>query len=147
MHSLPRVLVAEDNPVNQKVALGMLHKLGLTADVAPDGRRAVEMFRSRGYDLIFMDCQMPEMDGYEAAAELRRAEKTDRPLVIVAMTADAIAGTREKCLDAGMDDYITKPVKLQDLTRAIGLWSEIRTEPDSHSDRAHGIMANAGPSV
>ena len=117
-----RVLVAEDNAVNQKVAVGMLEKLGLRADLASNGREAVELRAMLSYDLILMDCQMPEMDGYEAASEIRRAEKGKRRTAIVAMTAEAMTGAREKCIAAGIDDYIAKPVRLDDLLEALRKW-------------------------
>jgi len=114
-----RTLVAEDNAVNQRVAVRMLQKLGLRADVAANGREAVNLYGMLHYDLIFMDCQMPEMDGYEAARAIRRREDGDRHTVIIAMTAEAMAGARERCLDAGMDDYIAKPVRMEDLSEIL----------------------------
>jgi CheY-like chemotaxis protein len=93
----------------------MLEKLGLRADVAADGREAVDLFAMLPYDLVLMDCQMPEMDGYEATREIRKHEPPDRHAVIIAMTAEAMAGARDRCLNAGMDDYIAKPVRLQDM--------------------------------
>jgi PAS domain S-box-containing protein len=110
-----RVLVAEDNVVNQRVAVMMLEKLGIRADVAADGREAVDLFAQMPYDLVLMDCQMPEMDGYDATREIRKHEAEDRRAVIIAMTADVVGGARNHCLDAGMDDYIAKPVRLEDL--------------------------------
>jgi CheY-like chemotaxis protein len=117
-----RVLVAEDNVVNQKVAVRMLETLGLRADVAANGREAVRMFELLPYELVFMDCQMPEMDGYEAAQEIRRREGPCRHVAIIAMTADAMAGCRERCLEAGMDDFVGKPVSLEALFEAIQRW-------------------------
>ena len=117
--SAVRVMVAEDNAVNQKVALRMLERLGLRADVAGNGREAVQMGIMLPYDVIFMDCQMPEMNGYEATIEIRRRERPNRRVAIIAMTADASVDCREQCLAAGMDDYIAKPVKREDLVAAL----------------------------
>ena len=120
----PRTLVVEDNTVNQKVAVRMLERLGLRADVAANGREAVEMCRLVPYELIFMDCQMPEMDGFAAAREIRLMESNAQPsATIIAMTAEAMAGTREECLAAGMDDYIAKPVKFDHLRDAVKSWA------------------------
>jgi CheY-like chemotaxis protein len=113
------ILIAEDNAVNQRVAVRMIEKLGLRADVAANGREALALFEMLPYDLILMDCQMPEMDGYEASREIRRRESPGRQPVIVAMTAEALEGARERCLAAGMDDYIAKPVRLEDLTAIV----------------------------
>jgi signal transduction histidine kinase/DNA-binding response OmpR family regulator len=110
-----RVLVAEDNVVNQKVAARMLERLGFRPDLAANGREAVEMFEIVPYDVIFMDCQMPEMDGYAATREIRQREGAERRVAIFAMTAEAMAGCRERCIEAGMDEHIAKPVKLDDL--------------------------------
>ena len=120
-----RVLVAEDNVVNQKVAARMLEKLGFRADVAADGREALEMWHLIPYDLIFMDCQMPEVDGYEATREIRRQEGSLRHVVIIAMTAEALG--RDRCIESGMDDFIPKPVRMDDLAALTYKWSE-RTE-------------------
>ena len=117
-----RVMVVEDNIVNQKVACRMVERLGLRADVAANGLEAVEMSQLAPYDLILMDCQMPEMDGYEATREIRRREGVHRRTVIIAMAAEAMIGAREKCIEAGMDAYIAKPVRLTDLAEALRSW-------------------------
>jgi PAS domain S-box-containing protein len=114
-----RALVAEDNAVNQKVAIRILEKLGVRADVAGNGHEAVEMFRTIPYDIVFMDCQMPEMNGYEASTRIRQLEQSGSRVPIVALTAEAIQDCRDKCLRAGMDDYLPKPVKLEDLIVAL----------------------------
>jgi signal transduction histidine kinase/ligand-binding sensor domain-containing protein/CheY-like chemotaxis protein len=114
-----RVLVAEDNVVNQKLAIGLLEKLGLRADVAANGIEALEMFELLPYDVIFMDCQMPEMNGYDAATEIRRREAQGRHVAIIAMTADVIKGSRERCMAAGMDDYISKPINRNAIVAAL----------------------------
>jgi CheY-like chemotaxis protein len=113
------LLLAEDNPVNQTVALRQLKKLGYEADLASDGADAVRLFQQREYDLILMDCQMPKMDGFEATRQIREIAKGRPTVRIVAMTANAMRGDRERCLEAGMDDYITKPVRLDELKAAI----------------------------
>jgi signal transduction histidine kinase/ActR/RegA family two-component response regulator len=123
-----RVLVAEDNVVNQKVALRTLERMAVRADLATNGWEAVELTRTTRYDLILMDCQMPEMNGYQAATEIRRQEGSERRTVIIAMTADALPGNRERCLMSGMDDFITKPVKLERLVEALRKWSPLPSD-------------------
>src|SRR5450432_1801532 len=128
-----RVLVAEDNAVNQKVAIVMLKKLGIRAEVAANGREAVEMFEMAPYDVIFMDCQMPEMDGYTACREIRRRQGRSRRVTIVAMTAEAMEGSRELCIEAGMDDYISKPVKRGEISEALRKRLAPRATPNESS--------------
>jgi CheY-like chemotaxis protein len=117
-----RVLLAEDNLVNQKVALVMLKKLGIEADVVATGIEALDALMGVAYDLVLMDCQMPQMDGYEATRRIRERERGSRRLPVVAMTANAMVGDRERCLEVGMDDHIPKPVRMDALHRALARW-------------------------
>jgi len=131
--TLARVVVADDNTTNQRVARLMLENLGCRVDVAANGKETIEMLALLPYDVVFMDCEMPEMDGYEATAEIRQTH-AGRHLPIIAMTAKAIQGDRERCLQAGMDDYISKPVRLEDLEKALERWipkgqSVVQPEP------------------
>ncbi|MDP5169040.1 MAG: ATP-binding protein [Bacteroidia bacterium] len=119
-----KILIAEDNMVNQAVIEGILGKMGFKVEIVSDGLSAVEIVESEDFDLIFMDIQMPEMDGITATQEIgRRVPKHRRP-IIIAMTANAMTGVREEYLEAGMDDYISKPFKLADLERAIAIWGK-----------------------
>ena len=116
-----RVLLAEDNDVNVEIATGMLNTLGFTVDCAANGAEAVAMFRDHPYELVVMDCQMPEMDGFDATRAIRKIE-TAAPPFIIAMTAHAMAGDRDRCLAAGMDDYLAKPVTFAELRRVTELY-------------------------
>jgi CheY-like chemotaxis protein/HPt (histidine-containing phosphotransfer) domain-containing protein len=118
-----RLLVVEDNEINQQVAVGMLQRLGYTVDVARNGREALDAAARKAYGVILMDCQMPEMDGYEATAEIRRREAGRSHVPIIAMTASAMSGDEERALAAGMDGYVTKPVKLGALSRVLTEWA------------------------
>ncbi len=115
------VLLADDSPVNRKLTMLMLEKLGCRVDAVDNGREALELCDRVAYDCIFMDCRMPEMDGFEASVEIRRRESVRR-VPIVAVTADAMLGDREKCLAAGMDAYLTKPLQSADLKRVLSEW-------------------------
>jgi PAS domain S-box-containing protein len=126
-----RALIVEDNMVNQVVAKRMLERLGVRSDVASNGREALEMLAVLPYDMVFMDCQMPEMNGYEATAAIRKIEGPNRGLTVIAMTAEALASSREECLSAGMDDYIIKPVKFSALASAVSSWIETHSEQNS----------------
>ncbi|GID27853.1 hypothetical protein Abr02nite_28360 [Paractinoplanes brasiliensis] len=117
------VLLVEDNDINRTVALGLLANLGYSADVATNGREAVRMAAEHRYQLIFMDCLMPEMDGYAATAEIRRQEGTGRHVPIIALTASALAEDRARCLAAGMDEHIAKPLVPADVAAALARWA------------------------
>ena len=118
-----KVLVVEDNIVNQKVAVKRLHSLGFFADVVENGRLALDSLAAESYDLILMDCQMPVLDGYETTKQIRQNEcGTSKHIPIIAVTANALNGDREKCLDAGMDDYMSKPFKKEKLESVLSHW-------------------------
>jgi two-component system sensor histidine kinase/response regulator len=123
-----RVLVAEDNEVNQIVAGAMLRRLSCTVDLAGDGAEVLQLLEQGTYDLIFMDCMMPGLDGYAATAEIRRRQGVDGHIPIVAMTANAMEGDRACCLAAGMDDYLSKPVNRDALARMLDRWAPQRAE-------------------
>jgi len=119
-----RILLVEDNLVNQKVALLNLRKLGLDADVAANGQEALSALETTAYDLVLMDMQMPVMDGYEATRQIRRADSMacNPDIPIIAMTANAMVGDREKCMAEGMNGYIPKPVNASALVEELGKW-------------------------
>ncbi len=118
-----RILLAEDNSVNQLIAMKMLKNLGLQADLAINGKEAIAALHTKPYDLVFMDCQMPEMDGYETTQEIRRSSTLpNSKIVIIAMTANAMAGDRERCLKMGMNDYLAKPITPKSLRAVLTKW-------------------------
>ena len=137
------ILLAEDNNVNQQVAIGLLQKLGYRADIVADGTEALESLKRIRYDVIFMDCQMPQLDGYETTRRIRQLEQKrtapfdwKTPIYIIAMTANAMEGDREKCLTAGMNDYLSKPVRRNELKAALdrhGEMQPIAASPESIS--------------
>jgi CheY-like chemotaxis protein len=112
----------------------LVERLGYHADVAANGAEAISMIEHTPYDAVLMDCQMPEMDGYEATRLIRKTETAARHLPIVAMTADALSGDRERCLAAGMDDYISKPVKLHVVAAVLGRWLSRSTVPTTYRE-------------
>ncbi len=117
-----KILLVEDTPVNRKVFLSQLKQIGFTADYVENGQAALDRLAEESYDLIFMDCQMPILDGYEATRLLREREGENAHTVVVALTASAMAGDREKCLAAGMDDYLTKPVRTAEIAQVLAKW-------------------------
>jgi len=147
---MPNVLLVEDNPVNQKVAAGLLRQLGIEADIAADGLEGIQAFRKKSYDLIIMDCQMPRLDGWECTRAIRKLEAATAPechVPIVALTAQALPGDREKCLSSGMDDYLTKPVDADMFLRAVKahLAGQSPSLPSSMPPPAPAVAAATGP--
>jgi CheY-like chemotaxis protein/HPt (histidine-containing phosphotransfer) domain-containing protein len=138
-----RLLLADDNPINQKVGLSVLQKLGYRADMANNGLEVLTALERKAYDIILMDVQMPEMDGFEATrAIVKRWPDAKRPRII-AMTGNALLGDREKCLEAGMDDYISKPVRIGELQAALERWAgRIIQRSDTAFLTQQGITAN-----
>jgi CheY-like chemotaxis protein len=122
------ILLAEDNAVNEKVACAILRKAGHTVEVARDGRQAVDLMAAKSFDVVLMDVQMPEMDGFEATAAIREMEKhTGARTPVIAMTAHALGGYKERCLEAGMDGYVTKPIRRELLLQTL---ADLPGEPE-----------------
>jgi CheY-like chemotaxis protein len=122
LRRLSRILLAEDNKVNQRITLRLLEKLGIQADAVINGREAVEALAKHDYDLVLMDCQMPEMDGFEATLAIREKERHGRRTPICALTANSMSSDRDQCLSAGMDDFMSKPIDLEQLQKTIEKW-------------------------
>jgi PAS domain S-box-containing protein len=142
-----RVLVAEDNLMNQKVAVRLLEKVGYYADVVTNGKLAVDAVRNHHYDLVLMDCQMPEMDGFEATAAIRRLEGKERHTIIFALTANAMLGDRERCLQAGMDDYLSKPFDLAALQKAIDTWLVKDEQRPKQAEKMQALLDRVRPAL
>jgi CheY-like chemotaxis protein/HPt (histidine-containing phosphotransfer) domain-containing protein len=123
-----RLLLADDNPINQKVGFTVLQKLGYKADIANNGLEVLKALEQKAYDILFLDVQMPEMDGLEAARQICRRWPAEKRPRIIAMTGNALMGDREKCLQAGMDDYISKPVRVGELQSALQRWGPMKTK-------------------
>jgi CheY-like chemotaxis protein/HPt (histidine-containing phosphotransfer) domain-containing protein len=127
-----RLLLADDNPIKQKVGLSVLQKLGYRADIATNGVEVLRALEQKAYDILFLDVQMPEMDGLEAARQIHQRWSADKRPRIIAMTGNALVGDREKCLQAGMDDYISKPVRVGELLSALQRWGATKArKPDT----------------
>jgi CheY-like chemotaxis protein/HPt (histidine-containing phosphotransfer) domain-containing protein len=140
------VLVVEDNLTNQKVLTALLASLGYHTDVAANGVDAVEAVRLHDYAVVLMDCQMPVMDGYEATEKLREIEGPDRHTCVIAVTATAMAADRERCLAAGMDDYLAKPLSLESLAAVLAHWAPDHVHSNITADLAQGAPAtNSDP--
>jgi|SRR5579875_1358971 len=120
----PRILMAEDNAINQRVGKLILQRAGYDIDLVSDGNEALEAHRAHPYDVILMDCQMPTMDGFEASRQIRSLGKPQP--VIIAVTANALVGEREKCIKAGMDDYLSKPFQAEQLVAVVKKWIDER---------------------
>lgn len=153
-----RVLLAEDNTTNQTIAAMMLRSLGCEVDIAADGRQAIQRIDKFPYDIVFMDCEMPEMDGFEATAAIRRRSDSKSQLPIIAVTAQAMQGDKERCLLAGMNDYISKPVKHEDFAAALKGWlprkdgheigrgEKTQSEDTASADSSHSLSSPSASS-
>ena len=131
-----RVLIVEDNPINQRVAVILANKLGFVADVAGDGSEALDMVRDQNYALILMDCQMPVMDGFEATKAIRALESPIAKVPIIAVTANVMDGQRDKCMAAGMNDYLPKPINKDLLAKTVDKWLPPAKPPALESPQA-----------
>ncbi|MCP3870377.1 MAG: response regulator [Gammaproteobacteria bacterium] len=137
-----RILVVDDNEVNQVVAQGMLEKLSYNVDLVSDGQEAVDALEQNHYDLVLMDCQMPVLDGYDATRTIRASEGANRHIPIVALTANAMAGDADKCFTAGMDDYLAKPFEYEALCEKLSKWLSDKqvNQPESMDDRSYAAV-------
>ena len=142
-----RILLVEDNPANQKAAVWMLERLGCHVEIADNGRLGYEMATAGDYHLVLMDMQMPEMDGIQATDAIRKAEETGSHIPIIAMTANVLDGDRQRCMEAGMDDYVSKPVEKADLLRVIGRWTRRHSEPTAKQTPAAARTAAPDPAI
>jgi two-component system, sensor histidine kinase len=138
-----RVLVAEDNEANRLVASIMLGKLECESHIVTNGQEAVEVLAEKEFDVVFMDCHMPVLDGFEATRMIRRSEGTDQHRIIIAMTANALQGEKERCFDAGMDDFLSKPVMLEELADKLAAWVHMNSSAASARTPAPPVEAKA----
>ncbi|OIP78356.1 MAG: hypothetical protein AUK48_01865 [Oscillatoriales cyanobacterium CG2_30_44_21] len=149
-----KILIAEDSPINQKVALHQLRSFGYDADVAGNGKEALNLLEQIDYHLILMDCQMPELDGYETTQAIRGLDSDKNKVVIVAMTANAMKEDRDRCIMAGMDDYLSKPIRKEDLAQKLAEWemvifteSKLEPEPNEENEPAEQVLESAVPLI
>jgi CheY-like chemotaxis protein len=122
----PKILIAEDSFVNQKILLRILKQIGCTADVVSNGLQAIEAVSTKNYDIVFMDMYMPGMDGLEATRKIVNSRVASNRPRIIALTADSMSGDKDKCFEAGMDDYITKSVRIEEILSMLNRWAPVR---------------------